>query len=57
MARDGLSEADARARLDAQWPIDEKARRADFVIHTDGTFSETDAQVRAVFDALRLEAA
>jgi dephospho-CoA kinase len=57
MARDRLDEAEARARLDAQWPIEEKVRRADFVIRTDGTFSETDAQVRAVFDALTLETA
>ena len=36
MARDGLPEADARARLAAQWPIEEKVRRADYVIRTDG---------------------
>ena len=52
VARDGLSEPDARARLAAQWPIEEKARRADYVIRTDGTFAETDAQVHAVADAL-----
>lgn len=51
-ARDGLSEPDARARLAAQWPIDEKVARADYVIRTDGTFPETDAQVRAVAEAL-----
>ena len=56
MERDRLSESDAKARLDAQWPIEEKVRRADFVVRTDGSFSETDAQVRAVFDALTLEA-
>ena len=54
MARDGLTDGQARARLAAQWPIDEKVRRAHFVIRTDGTFAETDAQVRAVADALRL---
>ncbi len=53
MARDGLSLADARERLAAQWPIEEKARRADYVIRTDGTFAETEAQVRAVFERLR----
>jgi dephospho-CoA kinase len=46
--RDRMSPADARARLDAQWPIDEKARRADYVIRTDGTFEETDAEVARV---------
>jgi dephospho-CoA kinase len=47
-----LGEDAARARISAQWPIDEKVRRADHVIRTDGTFAETDAQVRAVHEAL-----
>jgi dephospho-CoA kinase len=37
MQRDGLSEADARQRLEAQLPIDEKTKRADFVIRTNAT--------------------
>jgi dephospho-CoA kinase len=53
VARDGLSEPEARARLAAQWPIEEKAERADYLIQTDGTFAETDAQVRAVAESLR----
>jgi dephospho-CoA kinase len=53
VARDGLSEDDARARLAAQWPIDEKVARADFVIHTDGAKAETDAQVREILEKLR----
>lgn len=52
MARDGLSEAEARQRLAAQWPIGEKVERADFVIRTDGSFEETDRQVREVYDTL-----
>jgi dephospho-CoA kinase len=52
MARDGLSEADARARLAAQWPISEKVARAHYVIHTDGSFADTDAQVRIVHERL-----
>ncbi|MEO7274801.1 MAG: dephospho-CoA kinase [Vicinamibacterales bacterium] len=56
VARDRLSEADARARLAAQWPIAEKVRRADFVIRTDGTFAETERQVRQVFEILSAEA-
>ena len=51
-ARNALGERAARERLDAQWPIEVKARRADYVIRTTGTFEETDAQVRAVLDAL-----
>ena len=50
--RDGLSEEAAQARLAAQWPIGEKAARADHVIRTDGTFDETNAQVRLVYDRL-----
>jgi dephospho-CoA kinase len=46
----GLSEPDARQRLAAQMPTDEKAAKADFVIDTNGTREETDAQVR---DTLR----
>ena len=50
--RDRLSEADARARLAAQWPIDQKARRGDYVIRTDGAFAETDAEVERVYRSL-----
>jgi len=53
MARDGLPEAAARARLDAQWPIERKVARADFVIRTDGTFEDTDRQVEDVLARLR----
>jgi dephospho-CoA kinase len=52
MARDGLSEPEARARLDAQWPIDEKVARASYVIRTDGTVADTDAQVRTIYELL-----
>jgi dephospho-CoA kinase len=52
MSRDGLTEQDARARLDAQWPIAEKEARADYVISTDGTATDTDAQVRTVHEQL-----
>jgi dephospho-CoA kinase len=52
MARDGVSEQEARQRMAAQLPIEEKVRRADYVIRTDGTFEDTDRQVRAVLDAL-----
>jgi dephospho-CoA kinase len=52
MNRDGLSEPDARRRLAAQWPVEEKARRADFVVRTDSTFEDTDRQVREIHQAL-----
>jgi dephospho-CoA kinase len=49
----GLSEDDARRRIAAQWPTDEKARLATFVIDTGGTVEETDRQVESVLDRLR----
>ena len=52
VARDGLREADARARLDAQWPIDEKVRRAHYVIRTDGGFTQTDQEIERVYRRL-----
>jgi dephospho-CoA kinase len=52
MARDGLSEDEARQRLAAQWPIEEKAARAHYVIRTDGTHADTNAQIALVHDAL-----
>ncbi|MGE3345312.1 MAG: dephospho-CoA kinase [Vicinamibacterales bacterium] len=53
MARNGLSEAAARARLAAQWPIGDKVALADFVIDTSGTLDETDARAASVLDELR----
>lgn len=52
MSRDGLSDTDARRRIAAQWPLAEKVRRADFVILTDGSLEDTEAQVLAVCQAL-----
>ena len=52
-ARDRLSEPEARDRLNAQWPIEEKAARADHVIRTDGTMDDTREQVRQVYESLK----
>jgi dephospho-CoA kinase len=48
----GLREIEARQRLAAQMPAIDKAARADFVIHTDGSFAETDAQVERLWKKL-----
>jgi dephospho-CoA kinase len=56
MARDHLSREEAAARLAAQWPIDEKVRRADHVIWTTGSFEETDRQVERLVDLLQQRA-
>ena len=53
MARDGISDAEARLRIAAQWPLEQKVAKADYVIRTDGSFSETDRQVDEVVSQLR----
>jgi dephospho-CoA kinase len=53
MARDGATRAQAEARVRAQMPIRDKARRAHFVIRTDGTFAQTDQEIRDVLGELR----
>ncbi len=50
--RDGLTAAQAEARIDAQLPTDEKVQRADFVIDTGGTFGDTNRQVDRVVEKL-----
>ncbi len=52
MERDGFSEVEARQRIAAQLPIDDKVARADYVIRTDGSVEETDRQVDELFRAL-----
>jgi dephospho-CoA kinase len=52
MARDTVTETEARQRLAAQLPIDEKVRRADLIIRTDGPVDDTDRQVKKVYDTL-----
>jgi dephospho-CoA kinase len=52
VVRDGFTDADARARLAAQWPIAEKVARAPIVIWTDRGFEETDRQVDELFRSL-----
>jgi dephospho-CoA kinase len=53
MQRDGATREQAEARIRAQIPIDEKVRRADYAIRTDGTFEETDRQIAQVLAVLR----
>jgi dephospho-CoA kinase len=52
VARDRLTDAEARARIGAQWPIEDKVLRGDYVIRTDRAYAETDRQVRDVLDRL-----
>jgi dephospho-CoA kinase len=52
MRRDSVTEQEARQRLAAQLPTAEKVSRADYVINTDGSFEETNRQVRGVYEVL-----
>jgi dephospho-CoA kinase len=52
MARDRLSERDARARIAAQMPLADKIAKADFVVRTDGSFEETNRSIDEVYRAL-----
>jgi len=52
MARDGLSDAAARARLDAQMDLAEKRRRATRVIDNSGSRAETRRQVERLYREL-----
>jgi dephospho-CoA kinase len=53
MSRDALSREAAMRRVAAQLPIEEKVRRADYVIRTDRAHAETDAQVALLLESLR----
>jgi dephospho-CoA kinase len=53
IARDHLSHEEASARLTAQWPIDEKVRRANHVIWTTGSFDETERQIEKLVEVLK----
>lgn len=52
MARDHLDRAAAEARLAAQLPLDEKRRRANWVIDSSGSFDATRAQVERLWREL-----
>jgi dephospho-CoA kinase len=53
MARDGMSEAGARARLAAQMPPEEKRSFAHLVVDTSGTLDDTDRRSEALVATLR----
>ena len=53
VARGGLTEAQARARVAAQAPLAQKLAVADYVVDTGTSLDDTRRQVRGVWDALR----
>lgn len=52
MQRNGLTEPEARKRVSAQMPIDEKSRISDYVIRNMGTVEETYRQVDSILPEL-----
>lgn len=52
MKRGGLTDEDARRRIDSQMAVSDKAARADYVIDTSGSFAETNRQVVDVWARL-----
>lgn len=48
----GLSEREVKARLEAQLPIADKVKRADYVIDTNGSIADTDRQVESLWKQL-----
>ncbi|MDI1478796.1 dephospho-CoA kinase [Polyangium sp. y55x31] len=57
MARDGIDEKSALARIRAQMPVAEKVKVADHVIDTSGTMEETIRRADEVLAAIRAKAA
>ena len=53
MERNRLSKEDAERRLAAQLPIEKKLEKATYVIRTDGTFEDSNAQIAALLDTLK----
>lgn len=51
-ARDPLSDDELEARIAAQMPLEEKVERATHVIDNDGPLEDTEAAVRALYEAL-----
>ncbi len=52
LRRKGFSAEEIRTRAAAQFPIDEKASRADYVIDNSGSLEDMERQVRVVWEDL-----
>ena len=53
MARDGIDEPAARARMAAQLPLDDKRRRATAVVENDGTLEDLAERLRTAWRSVR----
>lgn len=52
IARGGMTEAEARARIEAQAPLEAKRAAAGYVVDTETSLEETERQTRAVWEAI-----
>ena len=52
MARDNLDATQVQHRLDAQMPLEDKVKRATYVIDTNGSLVQTNAQVHKLYKDL-----
>ena len=53
---DEIDAIGAQKRIDAQLPSRQKEDRSDFIICTDGSYSETEHQIKEIFSALKGQA-
>lgn len=53
MKRNGLTEAEAMARINAQMSLEEKIKMADFVINTSGSIAESQQQTLKIIEQLK----
>jgi dephospho-CoA kinase len=52
MEREGLGEAEAEARLNAQMDIEEKRKRATWVIDNSGNLKQLQRETERIFDEI-----
>lgn len=55
MSRDGLTQQEAKARMDSQMPVEEKLKLADYTIDTSSTLKQTQDQVEAIYRDLLVQ--
>ena len=53
MAKTGASREEAKRRIQAQMPVEEKRRRADYTIDCSGSMEKTHLQVEKLFEELK----
>ncbi|RWS11002.1 dephospho-CoA kinase-like protein [Dinothrombium tinctorium] len=52
MARNNYSEEEANSRIKSQWPLEEKCKRANFVVKNCGSLEDTRKQVQSIVSQL-----